>query len=77
MYADYMSNQPMRDGMEIRSFFDEVNEENQSEEKADQRTFMAHAKYGEYQRMAADMSIGAPWTPILKKEERIYVHRKS
>lgn len=27
MYADYMSNQPMSDGMEIRSFFDDVNEE--------------------------------------------------
>lgn len=51
MYADYMSNQPMRDGMEIRSFFDEVNEENQSEEKADCRI----------------VAVGAPWTPILKK----------
>lgn len=26
-YVDYMNNQPMRDGMEIRSFFDEINEE--------------------------------------------------
>lgn len=74
MYADYMSNQPMRDGMEIRSFFDEVNEENQSEEKADRRTAAAHAEYGEYHEIAATR---APWTPILKKEERIYVHRKS
>lgn len=31
-YEDYMSNQPMRDGEEIRSFFDDEEEKTESEE---------------------------------------------
>lgn len=48
-----------------------------SEEKVDRRTSAAHVEYGEYLVVAADMFKGTPWTPILKKEERIYTHRKS
>lgn len=32
-YDDYMSNQPMRDGEEIRNFFDDLDNEEKEEKK--------------------------------------------
>lgn len=32
-YEDYMSNQPMRDGLEMRYFFEDLNEEDERKEQ--------------------------------------------
>ena len=36
-YINYMSNQPMRDGEEIRSFFDEMREEEKKKDEEDNK----------------------------------------
>jgi len=47
IYTDYMSNQPMSDGKEIRSFFDEIREEKKKDEEDKDMTLDEAIKHEE------------------------------